>query len=417
MSNRKVGLVGPYEGRSGFFRGMAVRLMWMIAALSLWVPQARADYTLSSGDVLEVLVYRMPDISRTATVDIDGRIAIPPLGLIDVRGRSAAEVSTEISQRLAEQRILDNPQVTVSVTAARPVIVSGDVATPGAHPYRAGLTVRQAIALAGGFGVARGRGLDEVAMIRGERDSIAVDLFREQARLARVQALLSGADTLALPADAGAGLPAATRASIVTLETQQMQAAADEAAQEKAHLERAATLVQTRLETLAAQQEIQRQLIDEQTGQVQRMQDIQTRGLASESRVADERRFYQAMQERAAANEAEIAYTKGLLEDATHAVERFDDRRRNALETEQHDGLLVAESLRAKLAATDERLAQFGVAPRELVRLTLYREDGSTEAVLPADQATLLQPGDTIDVTLELPRPSTAAPADSAPSQ
>lgn len=406
-----------------FFRGVAFRSLWMIVAFALWAPQARADYTLSSGDVVEVLVYRMPDMSRTVTVDVDGRIAVPPLGMIDVIGRSAADVSADITQRLAGQRILDNPQVTVSVTAARPVIVSGDVAEPGARPFRAGLTVRQAIALAGGLGGARGRGLDEAATLRGDRDALGVDLFREQARIARLQALMSGTDKLELPDGAGTGLPADVRTSIVTLESRQLQASVDESAQEKAHLERAAALVQTRLDTLNAQQALQQQLITEQSEQVQRMQDIQTRGLASKSRVADERRFFQAMQERAAANESEIAYTKGLLEDAQHAVERFDERRRSALETEQRDALLAAEGIRTRLAATDERLAQLGIASRDFVSLTLYREVGGTETVLPADQATVLEPGDTIDVVIDLPRtgaaslPSALTTGKSAPSQ
>lgn len=129
------------------------------------------------------------------------------------------------------------------------------------------------------------------------------------------------------------------------------------------------------------------------------------------------------MQERAAANESEIAYTKGLLEDAQHAVERFDERRRSALETEQRDALLAAEGIRTRLAATDERLAQLGIASRDFVSLTLYREVGGTETVLPADQATVLEPGDTIDVVIDLPRtgaaslPSALTTGESAPSQ
>lgn len=103
---------------------------------------ARADYLLASGDALEITVFRVPELTREVRVDVDGRIAYPPLGRLDVQGESVDDLALRIREMLAEREILSDPQVTVALTTARPVFIGGDVTTPGAYPFQAGLTVQ-----------------------------------------------------------------------------------------------------------------------------------------------------------------------------------------------------------------------------------------------------------------------------------
>lgn len=364
---------------------------------------ARADYLLASGDVLEITVFRVPELTREIRVDVDGRIAYPPLGRLDVQGESVDDLALRIRKMLTENEILSDPQVTVALTTTRPVFIGGDVTTPGAYPFQAGLTVRRAIALAGGLGIARSRGLDEVSALGGERDLAAIDLLREQGRLARIEALLTGAESLAPPPPAGPGVSAPRRAEILALEAQKLVAARAEAQEEKAHLARSVALVRSRIDTLAEQRSLQERLMTRQTEEITRIRAIQDRGLTSQARVAEEQRLLDTIQERAAANETEMAAAREALEGATYALDRFDDRLRDRLETEKQEALLAIQAGRARFAAAGRRLAELGASDAGRLTAVIHRPGDGGPAGTPAGFDTPLQPGDTLDILFETP--------------
>jgi len=141
-----------------------------VAGLVVSTIAAAADYRVSSGDVLDITIFRVPDLSRQLTVDVTGQVAFPPIGEIKVDDATLEEIGIRIRAALQEQGILTDAQVTVGLVATRPVIVGGDVATPGAVPFHAGLTVRRAIAMAGGVGMSRTRGMEDIAELRSQRD-------------------------------------------------------------------------------------------------------------------------------------------------------------------------------------------------------------------------------------------------------
>ena len=111
------------------------------------------DTTLGPDDVFEVRVYGEEDLTNTYRVAQDGTIDFPLVGRVDVGGREPTEVADMLASRLAERDILIDPQVSVLVTEYNSKVISvmGAVAETGSFPMRAGLTVAQAISLAGGF--------------------------------------------------------------------------------------------------------------------------------------------------------------------------------------------------------------------------------------------------------------------------
>lgn len=113
-------------------------------------PQPSTQLLLDSGDQLRIVVLDQADLTATYTIDESGRIAMPLVGQIQARGRTAESLEDVIAAAL-RQNFLRNPDVTVSVETFRPVFVLGEVAAPGQYPYVAGLTVQQAVAIAGGF--------------------------------------------------------------------------------------------------------------------------------------------------------------------------------------------------------------------------------------------------------------------------
>jgi polysaccharide export outer membrane protein len=117
-------------------------------------PQAVADsdgpYLLDTGDRLRIFVYGQPNLSRSYTVDHEGRITVPLIGRVEARGRTADDLEDIIRQMLGAEFVRD-PQVTVDIQQNRPFFIFGEVKTAGQYPYVSGMTVETAIAIAGGY--------------------------------------------------------------------------------------------------------------------------------------------------------------------------------------------------------------------------------------------------------------------------
>jgi polysaccharide export outer membrane protein len=133
------------------------------------VPERRGneDYVIGTGDVVSVRVFNQEPMSVRARVRSDGKIGIPFLGDVELRGRAPAAVSKEIAARLKEYVV--SPIVTVSVEEPRPTTVSvvGEVAHPGVYPVDGYAGVLQALALAGGLSDYASR--DAIFVVRAAR--------------------------------------------------------------------------------------------------------------------------------------------------------------------------------------------------------------------------------------------------------
>ena len=156
-----------------WFRLLFALLFIPLAACALNGPRTVLDteldhpYTLDSGDVVKVSVYGDYTISRTYRIDDAGNIAFPLVGQVQVRGMSTAQAAAAITAKLANG-YMKSPNVTAEVDTYRPFYISGAVAAPGQFPYVPGMTVRAAIATAGG--VVQGSGIHTQATIYRKLD-------------------------------------------------------------------------------------------------------------------------------------------------------------------------------------------------------------------------------------------------------
>lgn len=122
----------------------------------VWVsdlPQARVagDYVIATGDVLAIKVFNQENMSTRARVRSDGKIALPFLGDVAVRGKSPAAVSKELARRLAQYVISPGVTITVEETLPTSVSVLGEVTRPGLYTVEESAGVLQALAVAGGL--------------------------------------------------------------------------------------------------------------------------------------------------------------------------------------------------------------------------------------------------------------------------
>ncbi|SRR5690606_718145 len=117
------------------------------------VPE-QAAYRIGPDDMLQVSVWRNPDLSVGVPVRPDGMISVPLIGDVQAGGQTPQEVAATIEERLREY--VREPRVTVIVTELRSheflsrVRVTGAVGMPRSLPYRQGMTVLDAILEAGG---------------------------------------------------------------------------------------------------------------------------------------------------------------------------------------------------------------------------------------------------------------------------
>ena len=109
-------------------------------------------YRIGSEDVLEVMVWKNPDLSREVNVRPDGKFSLPLLGEVMASGRTVPEVTAEISERL-QVYYKEPPKVSVIVQQVNSyaIYVMGSVEEPGKYVVKTGTTFLQALAMAGGF--------------------------------------------------------------------------------------------------------------------------------------------------------------------------------------------------------------------------------------------------------------------------
>lgn len=133
---------------------------------------------LGGGDVVEINVFREPNLSGELTLDADGTVRFPLLGRVSVAGMGCREVEDYLIEALSGE-FLQNPSVSCRVVEQKSlrVLVVGQVRTPMSVAYRDGLTVVEAVALAGGASSEAGQ--DRVIVTRvldGEQHEIEVPL-------------------------------------------------------------------------------------------------------------------------------------------------------------------------------------------------------------------------------------------------
>ncbi|HEX3903418.1 MAG TPA: polysaccharide biosynthesis/export family protein [Polyangia bacterium] len=126
----------------------------------------KQEFLLGPADVVRINVWKNTDLSVDATVRPDGRISMPLLGEIPAGGRTLAQLRSEIAQRLTTFVKDESATVTVTVQNINSYhfLVSGNVEHAGEFTSTHYVTVREALALAGGpnrFGSA-----DQAVIIR-----------------------------------------------------------------------------------------------------------------------------------------------------------------------------------------------------------------------------------------------------------
>jgi polysaccharide biosynthesis/export protein len=109
------------------------------------------QYRLGAGDQVRVVVFDQPSLSASYTVDASGAVSIPLAGRLKAESRTVRQLEGAIGSALKDKGLVADPKVTVEVLVYRPFSILGEVRAPGRFPYAPGMTIEDAIALAGGY--------------------------------------------------------------------------------------------------------------------------------------------------------------------------------------------------------------------------------------------------------------------------
>jgi polysaccharide export outer membrane protein len=109
-----------------------------------------AEYRLVSGDLLDISVFQVPDLTKEVQIENTGMISLPLIGDVKAAGETAHALEAEIAVKL-RAKYLQSPEVSVFVknAAGQQVTVIGSVNKPGVYPMVGQMTLIQALAQSG----------------------------------------------------------------------------------------------------------------------------------------------------------------------------------------------------------------------------------------------------------------------------
>ena len=109
------------------------------------------EYRLGPEDVIEVFVWKQPELTTTVVIRPDGRISLPLTNELEASGKTAIQLQKEITEKL--QEYITQPMVNVIVKQVNSLKISvlGEVRKPDVYRIKNQVTVLDAIAMAGGF--------------------------------------------------------------------------------------------------------------------------------------------------------------------------------------------------------------------------------------------------------------------------
>jgi protein involved in polysaccharide export with SLBB domain len=129
---------------------LAVIFYLSLAILPTTVSAETQNYRLGAGDMIVIKVYGEEALTLETQITNSGTINYPFLGSLQLNGLTIKQVEKLVYDGLKGGYFVE-PSVFVGMVEYRPFYIHGEVKKPGGYPYQPGMTVNQAIALAGGL--------------------------------------------------------------------------------------------------------------------------------------------------------------------------------------------------------------------------------------------------------------------------
>ncbi|MEM8789489.1 MAG: polysaccharide biosynthesis/export family protein [Pseudomonadota bacterium] len=405
-----------------FGAGRAVSLGALLSVAT--VGMAAAEYRLQPGDTVRMAVAGLPLSDVDATVDIDGFVSLAWFGRVNAQGRSISELLEQVRANSDGQVIkrytndgelnLINPSpqdIYIELVAYRPVIVGGDVRQPGERPYVPGLTVRGAVAMAGGSEdvLLDAEGQDTFTLTRWQNDYAAAALDHATASLRTWRYTMEIEKDFDIPPPGPEQFRVSATVYDSLLAEQRQLADINRTYNSGEQSFRGDALEQARerVQILIRQQAKQNEAMEADEADMERMTQLMSSGLTNAQRVADARRASVITASRLLELEETLAEAELEVTRMTREVTDFDELRTAEL-LELRD-LARAEALLSEvrmdnfsraLAGSNQLVGDSDILMEVETVVEIYRRAETGVERVVADMDDPVFPGDTIEVTL-----------------
>jgi polysaccharide biosynthesis/export protein ExoF len=399
------------------------RLLFLVALAAMLpagAPLAAAltddtGYHLDVGDELRVKVFEwrssVGDVHEWTAlngkydVGADGAVSMPLLGAVKAAGLTLDQLSDTISTQLQTRFGLTiRPQASIEIVQYRPFYITGDVNKPGEYPYRPGLTVLQAISIAGG----RYRVNDPALLLTTAGDLRVLRLQYNQllARRARLQAQLDDASSIAFPPelqrkqnDPNVARTVQREQAMFTAQRDALRAQLDALNQLKSLLSGEVVSLQEKMKNI----DLELSLLKQES---QSTSTLVQKGLAIAPREFSLRQTELETQGRRLDLDTAALRAREDIGKADQSIIELRSKTRNQIQTELADveqripetGARIATSTTIIDRETNAATGASVAAEDPVATCLILRQGGGTVKQIEANETVQVEPGDTIKV-------------------
>lgn len=376
--------------------------------------QSTIRVVLAEGDIVDLSVIGIPELTQRVQVDASGHVVFPLIGEQQAAGLTESELRRVVQSafervvfRRAEPTGRDSQfaiaaqEVFLRVSEYAPIFVNGAVMRPGVVPYRAGLTVRQTLAVVGGVGAETDQPTPSSLLdLQSRLQVLRLDLSREFARNTRFRTALG-----MVPHPLPTGVRVRGDETVWTVEETALAAQRQNLQAQETRLQEAIEAAEQRTRTLSGLQRSEEEGASLDTAEIERTNDLFRRGLVNASRATDVRRNALFASSRALQTAVAASDSRRQKQEIETRLQRLrDDYRVDGLrELEQSEPRL--QSLQEQINALDGRLRLSGrysrpSSARSEVEVFLFRRGSDNPEGQSVRSDTQLLPGDVLEVRL-----------------
>ncbi len=425
---RKVKPVAKLLSASHWFRhSMFLKAVVLLVAVSMsLVRPAFADYELAPGDSIRVSLTGLEELSFDAKIDALGGLDLQWLGHFTMVETSLDQLEQLVRKDAAGRIVkqynqngeifiiqLDGDEIEITRTAYRDIIIGGDVARTGRIEFRPMISVREAVALAGGIRsrlLADDVTIDPIQLMRWQTifGEAALQHAQAKAQVWRTTSELSGNMNLDPPSTDKIFVSPKVFDELIAEQTEIRRVNELSDSSERQYFKTAEEQIVQRQEILRQQRTELSKALEADEIEEARVLDLVERGLAAGSRIADIRRTTVTSATRRLDVEEDLSAANLMLTRLMREKEAFEQERiarlfqeRSIASLSVRDASLQMDTISKYLAGASNEIGMDDLISDIDYTATIYRTiDGQTKAFT-AEKSTQVHPGDSIEISVK----------------
>jgi protein involved in polysaccharide export with SLBB domain len=400
----------------------------LVALLAIQPVVCAGEYLLGPQDKVRLKIYEWrasrdvifewTALNDEFIVGAGGMLSLPFVGDIEAAGHSPSELAKAIAQRLTERMGLGRePDAAVDVVQYRPFFIVGHVTQPGEFPYRPGLTVLQALSIAGGLRTREesiSRLEREVIAGRGEVSVLALNNISLLARKARLEAELANQNEIKFPRQLLERQDDQSIALLMEQERSIFKARREALSTQVRALEELKEFLKKEYTSLQAQLVFHNKQLDLLQKELEGVSALVSKGLAAATREMSMERTVAEFQSGRLSAETGLLRVRQEMSRTDITILELRNKYVGEVTVSLRETQALLEELGSKADTAVQLLHESEIAAPRLLALraqaaraqpiyTIVRPTADGTAELPAKETTAVEPGDTIKVEIPLP--------------